>query len=144
MSIIKKMREKKFLPKKQLSKRERQKLITMLKNYFSKKEHVVFAYILGSFVEGIPFRDIDVAVYLFEGKEESILESDLSFELSNATGYPVEVVILNPAPVSFQVSVLKKGILLDSKSENIRTDFIDDVGRRYREYSHFRNLALEA
>ncbi len=138
------MIEKRFLPKQHLSKRERQKIIEELKTYFSKKKHVAFAYILGSFSEGRPFRDIDVAAYFFEDKKELALESDLSFELSKETEYPVEVIVLNKAPVLFQLSVLKKGTLLVSKSEDIRTDFIDEVGRRYREYSHFRNLALEA
>ncbi len=138
------MVEKRFLPKQNISKRERQKIIEELKIYFSKKKQVAFAYILGSFSEGKPFRDIDVAVYFYEPKEGLTLESDLSFELSKETGYPVEVIVLNKAPVSFQLSVLKNGMLLVSKSEDMRTDFIDDVGRRYREYSHFRNLALEA
>lgn len=144
MGIIEKMIEKRFLPKQHLSKRGRQKIIEELKTYFSKKERVDFAYILGSFSEGKAFRDIDVAVYFNEPKEELTLESDLSFELSKETGYPVEIIVLNRAPVYFQLSVLKKGMLLISKSEDLRTDFIDDVGRRYREYSHFRNLALGA
>lgn len=138
------MIEKRFLPKQHLSKKERQKIIEELKTYFSKRKQVAFAYILGSFSEERPFRDIDVAVYFYEPKEELTLESDVSLELSRKTRYPVEVIVLNKAPVSFQLSVLKKGTLLVSKSEDIRTDFIDDVGRRYREYSHFRNLALEA
>jgi len=144
MGIMEKMVEKKFMPKQHLSKREREKIIEKLKTYFSKNKQVVFAYILGSFSEKKPFRDIDIAIYFYEPKEELTLESDLSFELSKETGYPVEVIVLNKAPVSFQLSVLKKGTLLVSKSEDMRTDFIDDVGRRYREYSHFRNLALEA
>lgn len=138
------MIEKKFRPKKCIGEEQKRGLITELKTYFSKRDDVAFAYVLGSFCEGTTFRDIDVAAYLLEYEEEFVLESDLSFELSKTTGYPVEVMILNRAPVSFQLSVLKKGVLLVSKSDDLRTDFIDDVGRRYREYSHFRNLALEA
>ena len=123
------MIEKRFLPKKSLGKRDKQKLIEELKTCFLKKKNAAFAYVLGSFSEGKPFRDIDVAVFLFNFKKELTLESDLSFELSKAIGYPVEVIILNRAPVSFQLSVLKKGMLLFSKSEDLRTDFIDDVGR---------------
>ena len=138
------MIEKRFRPKQRIGEEQQRGLITELKTHFSKRDDVAFAYIFGSFSEGNSFRDIDVAVYLLEYNEESVPESDLSFALSKSTGYPVEVMILNRAPVSFQLSVLKKGVLLVSKSEDLRTDFIDDVGRRYREYSHFRNLALEA
>jgi len=137
------MIEKRFLPKQSLSKKDRQKLIEALKTYFSKENNVAFVYVFGSFNEGKPFRDIDVAAFLFNFKRELSLESDLSYELSRAVGRPVECVILNGAPVSFQLSVLKKGMLLVNKSEDTRTDFIDEVSRRYREYAHFRNLALE-
>ena len=138
------MIEKRFRPKQRIGEEQQRGLITELKTYFSKRVDVAFAYIYGSFSEGNSFRDIDIAVYLLEFNEESVPESDLSFTLSKSTGYPIEVMILNRAPVSFQLSVLKKGVLLVSKSEDLRTDFIDDVGRRYRDYSHFRNLALEA
>jgi uncharacterized protein len=138
------MIEKRFRPKQRIGEEQQRGLITELKTCFSKRVDVAFAYIYGSFSEGNSFRDIDIAVYLLEFNEESVPESDLSFTLSKSTGYPIEVMILNRAPVSFQLSVLKKGVLLVSKSEDLRTDFIDDVGRRYRDYSHFRNLALEA
>jgi len=137
------MIEKRFLPKQSLSKEDRQKLIEMLKTFFSKENNVAFVYVFGSFNEGKPFRDIDVAAFLFNFKEELSLESDFSFELSKAIGHPVECVVLNRAPVSFQLSVLKKGMQIVNKSEDTRTDFIDEVSRRYREYAHFRNLALE-
>lgn len=72
------------------------------------------------------------------------LESDLSYELTDKTGYPVEVRIINNASIAFQMAVLRKGRLLISKANNVRTDFIENTSRRYREYSHFRNLILAA
>lgn len=137
------MIEKRFRKKQSISKPERQKLIESIKTYFSKQDEVVFAYIHGSFAEEEPFRDVDVALFLKNSKDELELESDYSYELTKNTGYPVEVIIINQAPVAVQMSVLKKGILIINKSEDIRTDFIESVGRRYRLYSHFRNIALE-
>lgn len=136
------MIEKRFRPKKSIDTHKRQKLIESLKTYFSKKKNVAFAYIHGSFAEGEPFRDIDVALYLNNPGKDITIESNFSYELSRITGYPVEVNIINRAPVAFQLSVLKKGILVVSKSEDTRADFIEDVSRRYREFSHFRNIAL--
>jgi predicted nucleotidyltransferase len=137
------MIEKRFRKKQSINKVGRQKLIESIKTYFSEEDNVIFAYIHGSFTEEKTFRDIDVALYLKNSKEELGFESDYSYELTKNTGYPVEVIVINRAPVPVQMSVLRKGILIVNKSEDIRTDFIECVGRRYRQYSHFRNIALE-
>lgn len=138
-----KMIEKRFSKKQSTSRKERQKLIEAIRTFLSKKSNVVFAYIHGSFAEGEPFRDLDVALYSKNYKEEIELESDYSDELSKNTDYSVEAIVINQAPVAFQMSVLKKGILIVNKSEDIKTDFIESVSRRYRQYSHFRNIALK-
>ena len=66
----------------------------------------------------------------------------MSAELTSATGFEVEVKVINDAPVAFQMTVLMDGVLLFSRNEVKRTDFIEDVGRRYIEYAHFRNIFL--
>jgi len=137
------MIEKRFRKKQSIDRKERQKLIEAIRTFLSKKNDVVFTYLHGSFAEGGPFRDIDVALYLKNPKEEVGLESDYSYELSKNAGFSVEVIVINRAPVAFQMSVLRKGILIVNKAEEIRTDFIEGVSRRYRQYSHFRNIALE-
>ena len=101
------------------------------------------AYLHGSFVTSESFRDIDVGLYTRERSDFSY-ESDLSFDLSKATGYEVEVRVINEAPVAFQMAVIREGLLLFSMDDDTRTDFIEDVSRRYREYAHFRNIFMEA
>jgi len=51
---------------------------------------------------------------------------------------------MNKAPVEFQMGVLQKGRILFSRDEDKRADFIYDVGKRYKEYAHFRNIFMEA
>lgn len=50
---------------------------------------------------------------------------------------------MNNAPVAFQMAIIKEGKLLFSRNEEERTNFIEKICRRHREYSHFRNLLLE-
>lgn len=94
------------------------------------------------FVNSSKFRDIDIAIFIRKPTGEMELESDLSYELTEKTGYPVDVKVINKASVAFQMSVLRDGKLILSRDDIIRTDFIEDVGERYREYVHFRNIVL--
>ncbi len=112
----------------------------IIKNFLLKRDDIIFVYLYGSFVEGCFFRDIDVALFMREPKNELELESDLSYELTERTGYPVDVRIINNAPVSFQMSVLRNDVLLIRNDEALRTDFIEKIGRKYRDYSHLRNI----
>jgi len=103
----------------------------------------VFAYLHGSFLTEESFRDIDVGLLTGVPKDLSF-ESDLSYELSAALGYKVDVRVINHAPVAFQAAALRNGRLLLTRNDDARTDFIENVGRRYRDYAHFRNVFMEA
>ena len=135
--------EKRFLPKRIAEPDEKDRLSKAISGRLSKEPGILFAYLHGSFVTGESFRDIDVGLYT-RYRSEFFYESDLSFELSKATGYEVEVKVINEAPVAFQMAVISEGRLLFSIDDDARTDFIEDVGRRYREYAHFRNIFMEA
>ncbi len=115
----------------------------MIEARLSREPDIVFAYLHGSFMSGESFRDVDIGVYTRSGKDFSF-ESDLSYELSRATGFEIDMKIINEAPVAFQMAVLRDGKLILSNNDDVRTDFIEDVGRRYREYAHFRNIFMEA
>ena len=135
--------EKRFLPRHGLDREQRIQISAILQERLSQKPEIVFAYIHGSFEENISFRDIDIALYL-DNAAAFDFESDLSYELTRFAGYEVEVRIMNKAPVEFQMAVLQKGRVLFSRDEDKRADFIYDVGKRYKEYAHFRNIFMEA
>lgn len=136
------MREKRFFEEHELTSKKRNALLEKLKEKLSAKDFVVFAYLHGSFAEGGRFRDIDIAVYTESPEGEIQDESELAAALSEKIHYPVEIKIINKAPVSFQMAVLRNGLVLITRDEKRRTDFIEDVSRRYGEYSHFRNIVL--
>jgi len=117
-------------------------IIDSVRKALAEMKETLFAYLHGSFLEGGAFRDIDIGVYTSCKVDTLKYESDVSFAMSEKIGYPVEVRIINDAPVAFQMAVLRKGAVLKDTDREIRTDFIEDVGRRYREYGHFRNILL--
>ena len=135
--------EKRFLPRRTAPSDEREQLIRAIKDRLLQEPDIVFAYLHGSFLTEESFRDIDVGILSGVAKDLSF-ESDLSFELSTALGYEIDVRVINDAPVAFQMAALRNGRLLLSRNDDARTDFIENVGRRYREYAHFRNVFMEA
>ncbi|MFQ6083471.1 MAG: nucleotidyltransferase domain-containing protein [Candidatus Aminicenantia bacterium] len=135
------LKEKRFLSKYKLENSIKKLLLDKIIEILFSKEEIIFSYIYGSFIKEESFRDIDIAIYVKEDKG-FIFESFLSMELTEAVELPVETKILNSAPVSFQINVLKEGKLLFSRDEEERTNFIENVSRRYREYAHFRNIFL--
>ena len=138
------MLEKMFFNLNTVDDKIKEELIKNISNTLTGIEHLVFAYIYGSFIEGGSFRDIDVAIYSTSPASELDFESDLSYELTEKAAYPVDVRMINNAPVAFQMAVLRNGRLILSREEDVRTGFIENVSSRYREYVHFRNILLSA
>lgn len=116
---------------------EKGKIITVIKDCLSKRKEVVFAYLHGSFAEGERFRDIDIAVYL--DKPEGIeYELDQSILLERIIKMPVDVKILNSAPLAFRYHATK-GLLILSRNDELREEFIE---RTWDEYLDFKPVAL--
>ena len=133
--------EKRFFKPIAIEPETRNKLILVIKDLLFPMDILLFAYVHGSFVKSSRFRDIDIAAFA-EGKTDFIFESDLSARLTKDVGFVVEVKVINEAPLPFQMAVIRDGALLFSRDEKIRSDFIERVGKRYREYAHFRNIFL--
>ncbi len=136
------MFEERFCEPKFITPQEREKITKMIKGYLSKRKEVLFAYLYGSFIRKEPFRDIDIALFMKQPLKNYLeIESDLSYELTIITGYKVEVKIINSAPVALQMAVLRECGLLTSRDDDKRTDFIQNVSKRYIEYSYLREMA---
>ncbi len=82
---------------------------------------MLFAYIFGSFVSLRPFSDIDIGICLDKEPENTM---DMEFELENGLEeklrLPVDVRILNMAPLSFCYNVVKEGKLIVDNDSNKR------------------------
>ncbi len=117
---------------------EREALKERIRAYLTSRGDVLFAYIHGSFLGDHPFRDIDVAVFV-RSKPDRFYEMELEDELSRLTGFPVDVRVLNDAPVEFRFHVIG-GELLFSRDEKARCDFEERTMREYHDYSHYLEL----
>lgn len=111
------------------------------------QEHpeILFAYLHGSFLTNQTFNDIDLALYL-TNIHGSFLEYELNMEviLSNAVlGVPVDVRLLNGAPLSFQYYVVKEGIPIIVNDESKRAEFHERTIKYYFDFAPFRKRYLE-
>lgn len=133
--------EKRFRAPMTISRRQREALIATLRDELSSHGEIDFAYVYGSFARGEPFRDVDIGVFTSR-TEDIFYELDLGHELSRKLGVPVDLKVINEAPVALQMAVFRDGQVLLSRDDDRRKDLMERVGRRYREYAHFRNLDL--
>ncbi len=94
---------------------------------------------------GKSFRDIDVAVYLFDNTHSppTLREIDMEVQLEKLAGYPVDVRILNSAPLSFQYQVIKNGRLLYARDDNLRVDFQVHTLKTYFDFEPFRRRYMK-
>lgn len=116
---------------------EKDKIISLLISTLDKKE-ILFSYAHGSFVEEEVFRDIDLAVWVKEEvlpKEKALkYELSLSVDLGYLIGYPVDLKVLNYAPLGFQYHVTK-GKLLTCLDDDLRVDFLAQVWSKYLDFA---------
>lgn len=128
-----------------LSKEEFQAVITAVRRLLEAHAGISFAYLHGSFSSGHGFRDIDVAAYL-DHFPASPLGQELQLEaefMQAAVGYPVDVRILNCAPLSFRYNVIKDGLLLFARDDDKRADFVEFTLSSYFDFAPYRMLYLK-
>ncbi|MFH1095965.1 MAG: nucleotidyltransferase domain-containing protein [Candidatus Desantisbacteria bacterium] len=111
---------------------ERVKIIDCLADFIISRQEVSFAYVYGSFIEGIPFHDIDIGVYVagIKEKDSTMYGLELTQAISKANHIPVDIRVLNYATLFFLYHVIK-GRLVFERDEDIRIDIINKTVQRY-------------
>lgn len=129
---------------------ERESVLKMLMEALAKEQGLCVAYVYGSFVERGPFRDIDVALYYHPTPEFNLLDRELDMEVALEevlieAGFriPVDVRIINQAPLSFRYGVIKKGELLLVRDDDRRVDFEVLTLSKYFDFAPFRAAYLK-
>jgi len=119
---------------------DKQLIVSKLKSFLSPKPEIVFGYLFGSQATGSAGRlsDIDLAVYIdpsFRPPQEGYgYQSELIAELSAFLGTTVDVVLLNNASILLKHQVLKKGVLIHSRSHQERRSFHERTIRAYLDF----------
>lgn len=149
-----KQQRRHFLPKS-----EREKIINTIGNFLKNYPELDFAYVHGSFLTPGHFGDIDIAVHLGNSLpnhgdksvkdvkgikvfNEVKYEINLEVALEELLRYPVDVRVLNQAPLSFQYSVLKNGRLVLERNENARVSFQTKTLSMYFDFAPLRRQYL--
>ncbi|MGQ9825219.1 MAG: nucleotidyltransferase domain-containing protein [Desulfotomaculales bacterium] len=130
-----------------LTGRKREKITRQLKHLLAKRREIIFAYLFGSFLTDPCFRDLDIGIYLREETvpRERALEYELSLgaELEQEIHYPVDVKVLNYAPVPLCHSV-SGGEVIFSRNEGVRYDWVEKTWDMYLDMQYFlRNNLLD-
>lgn len=110
-------------------------ILSTLRDYLESRKEIIFAYIHGFFLEDIPYRDIDIALYLDESFVREEEQLDYCLELGaraemDTRIMPLDIKPLNHATWGFRYYATK-GILLFSKDEELRTEFLEETWKRY-------------
>jgi len=111
--------------------------VQVLKEFLQARKEIIFAYLHGSFIQGREFCDVDVAVFLRTHglglTDEVEYEISLSLQLEKKLGFPVDIKILNNAPLGFRYHATK-GMLLFSQDESVREDFLVKTWSEYFDF----------
>jgi hypothetical protein len=89
---------------------ERDRIIRTIREHLDPRPEILFAVLHGSFATGGAYRDIDVAVWLdptfAPPRGVGLYALDLAIDLQLAVGVPVDVQVLNAAPLAFRYHAL--------------------------------------
>ena len=100
-----------------LSMEKRVIILKRLREVLEPRGRLVFVVIFGSFISKSFFRDIDLGVYLkeFHGDavDAAVYAEELSAELTRRIGIPIDVVVLNYAPMWLKLRALKGKVIID-------------------------------
>jgi len=94
-------------------------------------DDIMFAYVHGGFLDIEVFRDVDVAVWIKNPEDAFSYEVDLSAKLEADLKTPIDLHVLNQAPLSFKHHAFTRGRLLFSKDEETRIKLVDETLRQY-------------
>lgn len=132
------------MKKRRLSIKEKEILVEKISNALKAKEHIIFAYIFGSFVSGDSFKDIDIGIFISDSEIKSPLTQELEMEgeLEDAIHIPVDVRIINKAPLSFIYNILKNRIVIVDNNKSLRADFEGLVYKKYFDFQYLRREYL--
>lgn len=122
------------------------KIVEELRYHLSEEKGIIFAYLHGSFLDEKDFNDLDVALYLdqetSQQSEPIDLEISLSLKVEKLLGLPVDVKILNFAPLSFRYHVTKGNLIL-SRDEAVREEYICHTWSEYFDFQPVARIYLQ-
>lgn len=116
---------------------KREEILRRLATALAERREILFAYAHGSFAEGRPFRDLDVAVWVDpdveRGQDPLDHEIDLGLALERVVGLRVDVRRLNEAPLGFRFYA-SRGTPLISHDDDLRNTLVEQFRDAYWDF----------
>jgi predicted nucleotidyltransferase len=107
------------------------------------RPEILFAILYGSAAEGLPFRDLDIGLFVDRVSVPASAELDYAFaladELEQVASHPVDVRVINDAPLPFRYNV-SRGILLMVNDKEVFARFLE---RTWDEFLDFQPVAMQ-
>ena len=128
-----------------LPNKQKEKLIVQIFSYLTQHyEEVVAAYLFGSFVKSESFSDIDTGLIMRSEPDQPLnFELTLENQLEKIVKYPVDVRILNKAPLAFSQNVFRTGRVILDRDPNFRADLQGKILKEYFDFASFRRRYLQ-
>ncbi len=128
-----------------LKKSEKEKIIHKISSCFSEQhDEILTVYIFGSFISARYFSDIDIGIIAAMDLNKPLeFELELENQLEKVTKFPVDVRILNQAPISFAQNIFRSGRIIIDKNPNMRADFEGRILKQYFDFSPFQQRYLQ-
>jgi predicted nucleotidyltransferase len=107
------------------------------------RPEILFAILYGSAAEGLPFRDLDIGLFVDRVSVPASAELDYAFaladELEQVASHPVDVRVINDAPLPFRYNV-SRGIPLMVNDKEVFARFLE---RTWDEFLDFQPVAMQ-
>jgi len=131
--------------KHKLKKSEKEKIIKEISSYFFQRhDDILTVYIFGSFILRRSFSDIDIGIITVIDLSHPLeFELELESQLEKIIKYPVDIRILNQAPISFSQNVFRTGRVILDSNPNMRADFEGRILKQYFDFAPFRQQYLQ-
>jgi hypothetical protein len=111
--------------------------------HLSRRPEIRFAILYGSATEGGTFRDLDIGVSVDRSRVSAEADLDFAFaladELAKVVPFPVDVRVINDAPLPFRYNV-SRGIPLAARDEEALYTFLE---RTWDDWLDFKSIALQ-
>ena len=111
--------------------------------FFADKQYIAFSYLFGSMAKNAitPLSDIDIAVFVDVEKASADL---FDLKLKELTALyrllgteNIDLVFLNDAPLALNSRIVKQGILVFERDEQLRVKFEENIIRDYLDKKYF-------
>ena len=122
---------------------QKESIIEDIASVLEKHDKIVLAYVFGSFIHRDAFSDIDIGVLTDEDMGSCLdFEFNLEIEIEDIVNYPMDVRVINNAPLSFCQNVLRHGRVILERDADMRADFVGKILKEYFEFAPFRRRYL--